>query len=388
MKTIKCIFITHRIMDTRNRNAFQKPFVLSKAYTTDIFTVERVGDESNIDIIANTVNIYPGPNWSYPMLFPFWVIYHVWKKNRFIKTNIYTDWHASCLFTGWLLAFLGHNWVADLWEDPEKRILTWQESDVNPPIHKKIYHYFHKKLIPLYLLKAKSVVTCNTYVTDRYNIPIKKIIFHPNGVDLNHLTKTIDHLNKTIGKKKNTSKFTIVYVGPTQEVRIRYLEQLIKNIYFEIGDFVIKIIGNFEDNQITRNIKKLNYSNLVVDFTGWISHEATLEEIANADICLLPYPEVEEITNKYPIKLFEYMGMGKVVVASRLKIVSKIIENGKSGFLYAPADTLEAARIIKKIKNDPQLAVKVGHSAKETANSYDWSTILEKVIKQLPMIER
>ena len=76
--------------------------------------------------------------------------------------------------------------------------------------------------------------------------------------------------------------------------------------------------------------------------------------------------------------------MGKIVVASRLPRIAKIIEHGKTGFLYDPHDTAAAAEIIGKIKKNPKRYKNMGATAREAVKKYDWAGIIDKIFEHLP----
>ena len=89
MSKKRVAFITYRIMDAKNRNAFQKPYRLCKKYKTDIFAVERIGDPCGIDDRANSINILKGYKIVYPIIFPIWAIYRVLKSQGGQIQNLY-----------------------------------------------------------------------------------------------------------------------------------------------------------------------------------------------------------------------------------------------------------------------------------------------------------
>lgn len=49
---------------------------------------------------------------------------------------------------------LGATWVADIWDDPKKRLLSWEEKKANVPVYKRIYHETQGALISFYLKRA------------------------------------------------------------------------------------------------------------------------------------------------------------------------------------------------------------------------------------------
>ncbi len=62
--------------------------------------------------------------------------------------------------------------------------------------------------------------------------------------------------------------------------------------------------------------------------TGKIPFEEIPKHIAAADICLLPAYKNEIMMNIVPIKIYEYMAMGKPVIATNLPGILKEVWNG------------------------------------------------------------
>ncbi len=65
----------------------------------------------------------------------------------------------------------------------------------------------------------------------------------------------------------------------------------------------------------------------------WVSYEEVPKYIAAADICILPAYKNEIMQNIVPIKMYEYMAMGKPVIATRLSGLVKEFGEG-NGVVY------------------------------------------------------
>jgi len=103
--------------------------------------------------------------------------------------------------------------------------------------------------------------------------------------------------------------------------------------------------------------------------------------IAASDICLLPaYPWEKVMQDIVPIKLYEYMAMGKPVICTKLSGVMR--EFGEdNGVVYVD----EPAGVIGKAKNlvkDGKIG-KLGARAREFVQKYSWDTITDEFEKIL-----
>jgi glycosyltransferase involved in cell wall biosynthesis len=74
-----------------------------------------------------------------------------------------------------------------------------------------------------------------------------------------------------------------------------------------------------------------------------------------------------------PTKLFEYLAMGKGIVASRLGQVGEVIIDGENGLLVEPGDADGLARAIERLAVDGELRSQLGAAARKTAiERYTW----------------
>lgn len=95
--------------------------------------------------------------------------------------------------------------------------------------------------------------------------------------------------------------------------------------------------------------------------------------IAGVDICLLPLT-LSSIGSRYtsPLKLFEYMAMGKAIVASDLPALREVLRDGDNALLTAPEDPPAIAAAINRLLADPALCQRLGQQAASESLRYDW----------------
>ena len=107
--------------------------------------------------------------------------------------------------------------------------------------------------------------------------------------------------------------------------------------------------------------------------------------LAAADVLIAPYKLKKgfEKVGFYnsPVKLFEYMAMGKPIITSNIGQISEIIEHGETGLLIEPGNYKEFASGILKLVENPQLRDKLGFNARaEFERNYTWEMNAMKVI--------
>ena len=112
-----------------------------------------------------------------------------------------------------------------------------------------------------------------------------------------------------------------------------------------------------------------------VQFAGWIEPVKRFEFIADFDICMLPL-SVTSIGSRYtsPLKLFEYMAMGKPVVAPALPSVHEVLPPQHFGAFQArPEDPADLARVVNLLIARPELRHAYGRKLRELSQHFSWS---------------
>jgi len=117
-----------------------------------------------------------------------------------------------------------------------------------------------------------------------------------------------------------------------------------------------------------------------VILTGKKPYDEIPELVAAADVCLLPAYNNSIMRDIVPIKMYEYMAMGKPVIATRLPGITKEFGND-NGVLYVegPQDVLnKAAELIRTGAIHEQ-----GEKARQFVQNNDWSRVVDEFEKVL-----
>lgn len=120
-----------------------------------------------------------------------------------------------------------------------------------------------------------------------------------------------------------------------------------------------------------------------VTFTGLISQEKAPEYLAACDIFLSPHIKNPDGTNFFgsPTKLFEYMAMGKGIIASNLDQLGQILKDRKTAILVEAGDTKQLSEGIKFLLENEDVCNKLGTNAfNEVSANFTWDKHVEKII--------
>ncbi len=125
----------------------------------------------------------------------------------------------------------------------------------------------------------------------------------------------------------------------------------------------------------------------LVSFTGAIPHNTVRNYLDAADVLVSPHVPMPDGSPFFgsPTKLFEYMAMGKAIVASALDQIADVLEHGRTALLVRPGDPGELAEAIQRLAADTQLRRELGRSAMEVALArYTWRQNAKRVLSYHP----
>jgi glycosyltransferase involved in cell wall biosynthesis len=111
-----------------------------------------------------------------------------------------------------------------------------------------------------------------------------------------------------------------------------------------------------------------------VTFTGLLPPADVPARLAAASIVVLPNT-ASAISDRYtsPLKLFEYLAMGRAIVASDLPSIREVLTDGVTASLVPSGDPVALAGALRALANDPARAAALGAEARRLAPRYTWS---------------
>ncbi|HTM00266.1 MAG TPA: glycosyltransferase family 4 protein [Candidatus Omnitrophota bacterium] len=117
-----------------------------------------------------------------------------------------------------------------------------------------------------------------------------------------------------------------------------------------------------------------------VRFAGWIGHEGLPEHVAAFDIAVMPD------SNEYgsPMKIYEYMAMGKPVVAPRLGPLADGIVDGGTGILFPRRDPAALQAALASLLGDEALRARMGANARaHVLAHHTWDRNAARVLERI-----
>jgi glycosyltransferase involved in cell wall biosynthesis len=85
-----------------------------------------------------------------------------------------------------------------------------------------------------------------------------------------------------------------------------------------------------------------------------------------------------------PTKLFEYMAMGKGIIASDLDQIGEVLEHDQTAWMVQPGDTESLMLGLKILIDNPEIGKRLGEAARrEVVAKYTWKEHTRKIIEKL-----
>ena len=370
---LKIAYLTLDIRDEKNRALYQRAKYLSEKNDLYLFVKKNTKIPEEIERKARVMRSrfnFKG------ILFFFyigWIINEILKLGRKKQIDlIYTFFDPFSIIQGFIFKILGYKWVVDLIDHPG---LTLKTAKRNYRFFYKISTYISRKILKSADLVISAILP---EALKEYNINPQKIFPVTNGVNLN--------ITKPKGAIRAGSTFRIFYVGYVR--KDRGMDTLLSSIAIlkdKIFSLRLTLVGDAVEEDmyyLNKTIKSLGLEKYV-DFRGILSHSEVLYLEECSDVCIFPFPRGRELDYIYPIKILEYLAMGKAVVATNLKGVRTIIKDGENGLLVKSNNPEDMAKAILKVYKDPGLRKKIESNARRSVEKYDWDNINEKIDKKL-----
>jgi glycosyltransferase involved in cell wall biosynthesis len=128
-----------------------------------------------------------------------------------------------------------------------------------------------------------------------------------------------------------------------------------------------------------------------VIFTGLVPREEVVAYLDAADILVSPHVPMPDGSRFFgsPTKLFEYMAMGKGIVASRLEQIAEVLEHERTALLVTPGDQAELADAILQLALDAKKREALGSAARRAAiERHSWAHNVANALGDVALLQR
>ena len=245
---------------------------------------------------------------------------------------------------------------------------------------------FLKMIEGIVVSNSKGLVTVNNQVATYFKLyrgPVPTAIYTGTKFDI------IEQKNNPTMIKKLQNKNVILYQGtlnlnPAGKPSIYDLAlplKAMKRILIDDPDALLVYVGAGTGKLILeKKAKSMGLASKVI-FTGFIPQEHVFNWINIAKVVLIPYADNPNNHTTVPSKLYEYMAVGKPIVATRFPGILEILKDEYNGLLYTVGSVDDFSASVLSILTDPILANKLSSNAKsDYLNKYTLSKNWSKLI--------
>ena len=215
-------------------------------------------------------------------------------------------------------------------------------------------------------------------------VATEKIIVNPNGVDVERFRPGVAGVEarRELGLKDDDVVAGFVGTfGPWHGVE--KLAEAIKAIRTDVPVRFLLVGSGSLHAEVEKELESEVRAGRVT-FTGSVTHDRVPALLDACDILVAPHVPLADGSEFFgsPTKVFEYMAMGKAIVASRLGQIGEVLTDLETALLVEPGNVGELAGAIVKLAESDELRALLGAKAREVAErEHTWKRNAQRVLE-------
>lgn len=217
----------------------------------------------------------------------------------------------------------------------------------------------------------------------RAGVEDEKIVVNPNGVDAERFRPDIggERVRRELGIDEDEKLVGFVGTfGPWHGVlalaeAIRLMPKDARVRFLLVGSGALR-------SEVERILREEIAAQRVL-MTGAVAHERVPALLDACEVLVSPHVPLEDGSAFFgsPTKLFEYLAMGKGIVASRLGQIGEVLKDEETALLVAPSNAVELSAAIRRLVNSAELRARLGAAARsEAVASHTWTHNARRVL--------
>lgn len=255
------------------------------------------------------------------------------------------------------------------------------------------YEALAERIETLNLAAADLVVVVSTPMRDELvarGIDPGKILVNPNGVDPDRYSPSVD--GSGMRKKYGLDgKIVVGFIGTFgkwhgAEALAEAFGRLTREFpSYREGVRLLMIGDGVMMPEVRHRIERNGAEDLCV-LTGMVAQEEGPAHLAACDLLVSPHVPNPDGTPFFgsPTKLFEYMAMGKGIVASDLDQIGEVLLHERTAWLVPPGDPDALAAGLKRLIDDREFRDRLGRAARrEAVEKYTWKAHTGRIVGAL-----
>jgi glycosyltransferase involved in cell wall biosynthesis len=221
----------------------------------------------------------------------------------------------------------------------------------------------------------------------------RRVLVNPNGVDADRYRPDI-HGSAVRAKYGLDGAVVIGFIGTFgpwhgAEALARAYVRLRTSNPALAGRVRLLMIGSGATMSEVKRILAEGQALEATAFTGLVPQEKGPEYLAACDVLVSPHVPNPDGTPFFgsPTKLFEYMSMGRGIVASNLDQIGEVLEHDKTALLVPPGDVDALASSMARLADDRTLCECLGAEARRVVlERHTWLAHTRRMIERLQQV--
>ena len=274
--------------------------------------------------------------------------------------------------------------------DPVTKSLTILKTPIHDPLcfldiadlwYSPSIGYLHKrmsnKLMELAAKRAGKITVHHETVGNRISqlTDPSKVKIIPNGVDTDLFSPSI----KPAQLPNIEDRHILVYSGTVSEYTgCDRIPLIAKEVVRKRRDVLFLITGAGPHlKEMKKEVKQRGLVDFFM-FQDFISQDELPSILAIADIGIAPFPVREDTHTVMPLKVLEYMAMGKPTIVSPIVGARSLVDHGQTGLVTLIE---EFADSILLLIGDASLRESMGKEArKKVKKRYSWKSLVREML--------
>jgi glycosyltransferase involved in cell wall biosynthesis len=207
---------------------------------------------------------------------------------------------------------------------------------------------------------------------------IERTIVVPNGVDFDQIDACTKGRERTASRRSRVG--WIGSFGPWHGAEV-----LIRALSVMPAEIEILMIGDGSSRTACQKLAEQLGVSSRVEWAGALPHCDALQLLVRCDLLASPHtPLPSQEFFGSPTKIFEYMALGRPIVASALGQIAEVLEDGRTARLVPPGDVQALADAVVELLKREDRGASLGRAARDEARQrHTWEDRAQEILGAL-----
>lgn len=251
-----------------------------------------------------------------------------------------------------------------------------------------------RRMISFILRRARKIVVNSegtlALLKSHYSFPEEKWLVAPNGVDLDFfdVRETGAEARRLLDIPED--KFIFSYVGRLETAGTeKGVPDLLKAFAIfskDRNDCLLYIVGGPPPTveKYKESLALWDINPDLVRFAGYVRYKKIPLYLKAMDVVVVPSPKTKHSFTTSPIKIFEFMAAGKIIVASDLPALRTCL-NETNAVFFEPENLEDLACKLEKVVSKQEWAEELSRQALADSRKYSWLKRAQKILAFISM---